>query len=116
MLPPSSPNSLVFSVLGLYVSLSVCICLLEVECGQGRFLIEVWQGHGPDKFFGRSANFPHFDPNFLEVIARIVPVVFLFFIFSSQLFKITCSLCGLIIGYSDTLYIGLVLILSVKCV
>ncbi|MFS7936874.1 hypothetical protein Hanom_Chr05g00420911 [Helianthus anomalus] len=22
---------------------------------------ELWQGHGPGKFFGRSANFPHFD-------------------------------------------------------
>ncbi|KAJ0956525.1 hypothetical protein HanPSC8_Chr01g0015831 [Helianthus annuus] len=31
---------------------------------QGRFLEEPWQGHGSGKFFGRSANFPHFDRNF----------------------------------------------------
>ncbi|KAJ0535223.1 hypothetical protein HanIR_Chr09g0428361 [Helianthus annuus] len=35
---------------------------------QGRFLEEPWQDHGPGKLFGRSANFPHFDRNFLYIL------------------------------------------------
>ncbi|MFS7914391.1 hypothetical protein Hanom_Chr02g00152801 [Helianthus anomalus] len=34
----------------------------------GRILMEPWQGHGPGKFFGRSANFPHFDRNFVYIL------------------------------------------------
>ncbi|MFS7985145.1 hypothetical protein Hanom_Chr11g00995071 [Helianthus anomalus] len=35
---------------------------------QGRFLEGLWQGHGPGKFYGRSANFSHFDRNFLYIL------------------------------------------------
>ncbi|KAJ0925530.1 hypothetical protein HanRHA438_Chr04g0160731 [Helianthus annuus] len=35
---------------------------------QGRILVDPWQGHGPGKFFGRSANFPHFDRNFVYIL------------------------------------------------
>ncbi|KAJ0556880.1 hypothetical protein HanIR_Chr07g0318801 [Helianthus annuus] len=39
----------------------------------------MWQGHGPGKFFGRNANFPHFDRNFLHILclARACPNFFL---------------------------------------
>ncbi|MFS7913517.1 putative plus-end-directed kinesin ATPase [Helianthus anomalus] len=40
----------------------------EKRCMHGRILEELWQGHGPDKFFGRSANFSHFDRNFLYIL------------------------------------------------
>ncbi|MFS7941099.1 hypothetical protein Hanom_Chr05g00472151 [Helianthus anomalus] len=42
---------------------------------QGRFLEGPWQGHGPGKFFGRSANFPHFNRKFLYILclARACP-------------------------------------------
>ncbi|MFS7934140.1 hypothetical protein Hanom_Chr05g00388071 [Helianthus anomalus] len=45
---------------------------------QGWFLEEPWQGHGPGKFFGRSANFPHFDRNSLYILclARVCPGFF----------------------------------------
>ncbi|MFS7945082.1 hypothetical protein Hanom_Chr06g00519801 [Helianthus anomalus] len=53
------------------------------ECEQGRFLEGPWQGHGPGKFFCRSANFPHFDRIFYiyyvwPELARVflVPVSF----------------------------------------
>ncbi|MFS7975791.1 hypothetical protein Hanom_Chr10g00884841 [Helianthus anomalus] len=41
-------------------------------------LVGIWQGHGPSKFFGRSANFPHFDRNFLYILclARAFPGFF----------------------------------------
>ncbi|MFS8007259.1 hypothetical protein Hanom_Chr14g01258921 [Helianthus anomalus] len=41
--------------------------LLFVEL-QGRILEEPWQGHGPGNFFGRSANFPHFNRNFVYIL------------------------------------------------
>ncbi|MFS7957427.1 hypothetical protein Hanom_Chr07g00666261 [Helianthus anomalus] len=45
---------------------------------QGRFLEGLWQGHSPGKFFSRSANFPHFDRNFLYILclARVCPDFF----------------------------------------
>ncbi|KAJ0736321.1 hypothetical protein HanPI659440_Chr11g0442131 [Helianthus annuus] len=45
---------------------------------QGRFLVRLWQGHGPGKFFGHSVNFPHFDRNFLYILclARACPGFF----------------------------------------
>ncbi|MFS7971367.1 hypothetical protein Hanom_Chr09g00831891 [Helianthus anomalus] len=51
---------------------------LGVELG-GRFLIEVWQGHGPGKFSGRSAKFSHFDRKFSYILclARACPGFFL---------------------------------------
>ncbi|MFS7990890.1 hypothetical protein Hanom_Chr11g01064271 [Helianthus anomalus] len=39
-----------------------------LSLNQGRFLEGHWQGHGLGKFFGRSANFPHFDRNFLYIL------------------------------------------------
>ncbi|MFS7903319.1 hypothetical protein Hanom_Chr01g00022681 [Helianthus anomalus] len=44
----------------------------------GRILEEFWQDHGPDKVFGCSANFPHFDRNFLYILclARACPGFF----------------------------------------
>ncbi|MFS8000592.1 hypothetical protein Hanom_Chr12g01180211 [Helianthus anomalus] len=46
--------------------------------GHGRILEELWQGHGPGKFFGCSVNFPHFDRNFLHILclARACPGFF----------------------------------------
>ncbi|KAJ0794848.1 hypothetical protein HanPI659440_Chr04g0143721 [Helianthus annuus] len=35
---------------------------------QGRFLEGHCQGYDPGKFFGRSANFPYFDRNFLCIL------------------------------------------------
>ncbi|MFS7909095.1 hypothetical protein Hanom_Chr01g00090741 [Helianthus anomalus] len=34
----------------------------------GRILVELWQGYGPGKFFGRSVNFLHFDRNFVYIL------------------------------------------------
>ncbi|MFS7985409.1 hypothetical protein Hanom_Chr11g00998031 [Helianthus anomalus] len=41
---------------------------MSKDCTQGRFLEGPWQGHDPGKFFRRSANFPHFDRNFLYIL------------------------------------------------
>ncbi|KAM0012188.1 hypothetical protein Hdeb2414_s0055g00756441 [Helianthus debilis subsp. tardiflorus] len=52
---------------------------LKLDYNQAvRFLEGLWQGHGPGKFFGRSANFLHFDQNFLYTLclARACPVFF----------------------------------------
>ncbi|MFS7929654.1 hypothetical protein Hanom_Chr04g00335101 [Helianthus anomalus] len=49
----------------------VLLLLYSVWSSQGRFLIELWQGHGPGKFLGRSANFSHFDRNFLYILVSV---------------------------------------------
>ncbi|MFS8013242.1 putative RNA helicase [Helianthus anomalus] len=71
-------------ILWKFVSFFFCldfICSfgsLFLNCGHGRILVGLWQGHGPGKFFGRSANFPHFDRNFLYILclARACPGFF----------------------------------------
>ncbi|MFS8011758.1 hypothetical protein Hanom_Chr14g01312861 [Helianthus anomalus] len=41
---------------------------MYITYNHGRILVEPWQGHGPGKFFVRSANFPHFDRNFVYIL------------------------------------------------
>ncbi|MFS7963644.1 hypothetical protein Hanom_Chr08g00740781 [Helianthus anomalus] len=49
-----------------------------IPCSHRRILEGMWQVHGPGKFFGRSANFRHFNRKFLYILclARACPGFF----------------------------------------
>ncbi|MFS8017789.1 hypothetical protein Hanom_Chr15g01384561 [Helianthus anomalus] len=60
---------------GPFISVQLVVCGLLMQAWpswissqyikeQGRFLEGLWQGHGPGKFFGRSANFSVFRSKF----------------------------------------------------
>ncbi|MFS7940859.1 hypothetical protein Hanom_Chr05g00469251 [Helianthus anomalus] len=59
-----------FNCSSFMIIMTVVACLGLVGFYPGEVLRRAllhWQGHGPGKFFGRSANFPHFDRIFLYI-------------------------------------------------